>query len=51
VLATAGAPIHASFDELRSAARALKADTGLNLLPTVAGMVAMYGSGGADILL
>jgi len=51
VLATAGAPIHATFDELRSAARALKADTGLNLLPTVAGMVAMYGSGGADILL
>ena len=51
VLATAGAPIQATFDELRAAARALKADTGLDLLPTVAGMVTMYGAGGEDILL
>jgi len=51
VMATAGAPIDVTFAELRSAARALKADTGLNLLPTVAGMTAMYGASGADILL
>lgn len=51
VLATSGAPIDVTFDELRSAARALKADTGLNLLPTVAGMVEMYGASGTDILL
>jgi spermidine synthase len=51
VLATVGAPIHVTFAQLRTNARALKADTGLNLLPTVAGMVTMYGAGGADILM
>jgi len=51
VLATAGAPIHATFAELRAAARRLRADTGLNLLPSVAGLVDTYGGSGDDILL
>ena len=35
-LAAAGAAIRISFDELRMAARKLKSDTALNLLPTIA---------------
>jgi spermidine synthase len=35
-LAAAGAAIRISFDELRVAARKLKSDTALNLLPTIA---------------
>jgi spermidine synthase len=34
-LAAAGAPIHASFEDLRTSARALKAETGLDLGPTI----------------
>jgi spermidine synthase len=44
-LSAVGAPVRFSFDELRSAARKLKADTGLNLSPTVARLLQARGSG------
>jgi spermidine synthase len=46
VVAKVGAPIPMTFDELRASAQKLRADTGLNLLPTVAGLIrARRGSG------
>lgn len=46
-LAAAGAPIDESFEDLRTAARALKASTGLDLLPALARMAAAgLGDGG-----
>jgi spermidine synthase len=46
VLAAAGRPLRASFDELRASARKLKDDTALNLLPLLARLQAS----GADDL-
>jgi spermidine synthase len=47
VLAARGSAIRESFDDLRAAALSLKAETGLNLLPTLTRLVeAQSGSGG-----
>jgi spermidine synthase len=50
-LATGGAFTHVTFDALRTAAAKLKADSGLNLLPTVARLVRSRGSGADGISL
>jgi spermidine synthase len=50
VLAAVGAPIRMTFDKLRACAKKLKADTGLNLLPTVAGLVKARGGSDAFAL-
>ena len=51
ILSAVGAPIRVAFDELRAAARKLKADTGLNLLPAVARLVAMRAGSGDRVTL
>jgi len=38
-VAAVGAPIRMTFDKLRACAQKLRTDTGLNLLPTVAGLI------------
>jgi spermidine synthase len=50
VLAAVGAPIRMTFDKLRACAKKLRADTGLNLLPTVAGLVRAHSGGDAFAL-
>jgi spermidine synthase len=50
VLAAVGAQIRMTFDKLRACAKKLKADTGLNLLPTVAGLVKARSGGDAFAL-
>jgi len=45
-LAAAGEPVDIALGELRAAARALKQDTGLNLLPTLARLTASVAGGG-----
>jgi spermidine synthase len=50
VLAAVGAPIRMTFDKLRASAKKLKADTGLNLLPTVAGLIKARGGSDAFVL-
>jgi spermidine synthase len=46
VLAARGSAIHESFDDLKDAARTLKSQTGLNLLPTLSRLVADRGGSG-----
>jgi spermidine synthase len=43
VVAAAGAPVDVVLSDLRAAAHALKSETGLNLLPSVARLVEAYG--------
>jgi spermidine synthase len=50
VLAAVGAPIRMTFDKLRACAKKLEADTGLNLRPTVAGLVKARSGGDAFAL-
>jgi|SRR5579862_514850 len=50
-LATGGPPIFIAFDALRASASKLRTDTGLNLLPTVARLARMRGTGATGILL
>ncbi len=50
-IAAKGPPIVESFDDLRAAARALRAASGLNLLPTLARLAEAHGGAGDTLTL